>query len=431
MTAGSRIGRATRHATSPIEPRSSGTDVERPATASGGEGSIPLRAPVLRTKITIVSMNLSTNCTNRCLRLAQALQSRYDVEIVGTTFGVGANWGRGLWPPLEGMRDVAIRSVPGDYLPRYLASAWKLLKAMDGDVIIACKPRAPSLGIAIVKKLLSGKPVILDIDDDEIAQTLPGRRASWTKQLASVGGYLWTRLIHPLHRVVDAKFVVSRNFLSRYGGVIVPHPMSPVELDPMRFDREATRAGFGLTEADVVVGFVGTPGRQKGTDLLVSLFDRIDDPRLKLMIVGADTEDDDIVAMRRKAGHRLLVLPQQPLSKLPEILTAMDIIALPQRATEETWGQMPAKLTDAMAMGKPIVAADRADIASYLAEGRGLTFAAENVEDFASRIRWLLEHPAARAAMGAAARDYFLQHLTFDAVAAKMVPVIDRLTVGR
>ena len=329
------------------------------------------------------------------------------------------------------MRDVAIRSVPGDHLPRYLASAWKLLKAMDGDVIIACKPRAPSLGIALLRKLLSGTPLVLDIDDDEIAQTLPGRRASWTKQLGGVGGYFWTRLIHPLHRMVDAKFVVSRNFQSRYGGVIVPHPMSPIELDPLRFDRRATRAGFGLTEADVVVGFVGTPGRQKGTDLLAGLFDYIDDPRLKLMIVGADAEDDDIVAMRRKAGHRLLVLPLQPLSKLPETLTAMDIIAMPQRATEETWGQMPAKLTDAMAMGKPVVAADRADIASYLAEGRGLTFTPDNVENFASQIQWLLDRPAARSAIGEAAREYFLQHLTFDAVSATMVPVINRLMVDR
>lgn len=382
-------------------------------------------------KITIVSMNLSTNCTNRCLRLAQALQSRYDVEIVGTTFGVGTDWGRGLWPPLHGINDVAIRAVPGDYLPRYVASVWKLLKVIDGDVIIACKPRAPSLGIALIKKMLSGKPVILDIDDDEIAQTLPGRRASRLKQLIVVGGYLWTRLIHPLHRFVDAKFVVSQNFLSRYGGTVVPHPMSPVELNPARFDRKAVRASLGLTETDIVVGFVGTPSRQKGTDLLVGLFDHIDDARLKLMIVGADAEDDDIVAMCRRAGDRLLVLPVQPLSRLPEMLTAMDIVALPQRATTETWGQMPAKLTDAMAMGKPIVAADRADIADYLANGRGSTFAAEDAADFAQRVRWLLEHPAAREDMGAAARDYFLQHLTFDAVAAKMAPVIDRVAARR
>ena len=382
-------------------------------------------------KITIVSMNLSTNCTNRCLRLAQALQPHYEVEIVGTTFGVGLNWGRGLWPPLEGMRDVKIRSVPGDYLPRYLGSVWKLLKMMDGEVIIACKPRGPSFGVALLKKMLSGKAVILDIDDDELAQTVPGRQASWMKQLASVSGYLWTRLVHPLHRLADAKFVVSQNFLGRYGGIIVPHPMSPAELDPARFDRSEVRAAHGFAKADVVVGFVGTPSRQKGTDSLLSLLDRIDDPRLKLMIVGADPDDSYIASMQEKAGQRLHVLPVQPLVRLPEILTAIDIIALPQRATEETWGQMPAKLTDAMAMGKVIVAADRADIASYLADGRGLVFDCENVDGLASQIQWLLDRPAIFPDMAAGARGFFLQHLTFDAVAARMIPVIERVAVRR
>lgn len=382
-------------------------------------------------KITIVSMNLSTNCTNRCLRLAQALQSRYEVEIVGTTFGVGRNWGQGLWPPLEGLHDVAIRSVSGDYLPRYLKSLWKLMKMIDGDIVIACKPRAPSLGIALLKRMLSGKPVILDIDDDELAQTLPGRQASWPKQLVNVSGYLWTRLIHPLHRLADAKFVVSQNFLSRYGGVVVAHPMNPRELDPARFDRGVLRTALGLAEGDIVVGFVGTPGRQKGTDLLVTLLDRIHDERLKLMIVGADPTDDDIVEMRRKAGGRLLVLPMQPLAKLPQALAVMDIVALPQRASAETWGQMPAKLTDAMAMGKPVVAADRADIGAYLADGRGLVFDPEDVDGFARQVQWLLDRPSARSAMGTAARAFFLDHLTLDAAAAGMIPVIERLAAGR
>ena len=121
----------------------------------------------------------------------------------------------------------------------------------------------------------------------------------------------------------------------------------------------------------------------------------------------------------------------QPLAMLPEALTAMDVIALPQRATEETWGQMPAKLTDAMAMGKPVVAAFRADITSYLADGRGLVFEAENVADFARQVQWLLDRPAARLAMGEAARKFFLDHLALDAVAARMLPVIERLVSSR
>ncbi len=388
----------------------------------------PLKEPQsARRKVTIVSMNLSTNCTNRCFRLAQALAPHFETEIVGTTFGVGKRWGEGIWPPLEGCADVSIKGVPGDYLPRYLRSIPKLLRLMDGDVIVACKPRFASLGIALLHKLIWRKPVILDIDDDELAQTMPGKQASLLKKLAHPGGYLWTRVIHPLHRFVNAKFVVSENFRQRYGGTLVPHPLDPDEIDPARFDRSKVRREFDIRDDQVVVGFIGTPGAQKGTDLLPEALERIPDENLLLMIVGAEVNDPYALAMKRRAGNRLLLVPMQPLARLPEFLAAADIIALPQRSTDETWGQMPAKLTDAMAMAKPIIAAERADMPAYLAGERGLTFSADDIDGLVECLQWLLDHRDEWARIGNAARSYFETHLSYQAVGDIMNTAIRKL----
>jgi len=379
-----------------------------------------------RKKITIVSTNLSANGTNRCLRLAQALSDRYDVEIVGATFGVGGRWGEGLWPPLEGEQLIPVRSVRGDYFPGFARPMFQLLKLMDGDLIIACKPRATSFGVALLKRLLTGKPVVLDIDDDELAQTLPGRKAGLRKWLVNPTGYLWTRLVHPLHRLASAKFVVSENFRSRYGGTVVPHPMDGAELDPALWNRAEVRASLGIEQHSTVIGFVGTPSPQKGTDLILEGLARLDRPEVLVMIVGAEPDDPYCNRLSTRFGRQVLLVPPQRLSLLPKYLAAADIVALPQRDCPETWGQMPAKLTDAMAMGKIIIAADRSDIGRYL-RGCGVVFEAGNLDDFCGKLGCLLDQREAWPDMSSAARAFFLENLSLQKVGRKMAVELDRL----
>jgi len=394
-------------------------------TASMGSPTVFSSLPARRPKVSIIVMNLSTNCANRGYRLAQALGEQFEVELVGTTFGVGTRWGEGIWPPLVGTT-ITIKAVRGDYLPAYLVSIWRLLKLLDGDVIIACKPRFPSLGIALMRKSLGPQRVILDLDDDELSQTAPGRRASLPKKLAHMGGHFWTRVAHPLHRFADQKFVVSRNFQSRYGGVLVPHPMDPRELDPNRFDGRQIRQRLNIADEMTVVGFIGSPDPQKGVDLIPEAVERLALPNVISMIVGADLQDSYSRELQRRFGKALLLLPVQPIAELPNYLAAADVIALPQRNLPETWGQMPAKLTDAMAMGKPVIAADRADIAAYL-EGCGLVFESENVDQLADRIRWVTEHREEARALGRRARARFLTHLSTEVVGDTIRAEVSRL----
>ena len=373
-------------------------------------------------KITIASMNLSTNCTNRCLRLGQALAPHYEVEIVGPTFGIGNNWGKGIWPPLEKV-DIPIRSVAGDIMPMFVKSIWNLLKIMDGDVIIACKPRFPSFGVALVKRALSGTPVILDIDDDELAQTLPAKSFRLRRKLSHTHEYQYTSWVHRLHSKADAIFTVSENFRKTYGGVIVPHGMDPYELDPAKFNRETIRQELGIKPSDIIIGFVGTPNPHKGIDLILKAMQVINRPELKLMIVGAEPEDDYVKFMNQQYGRHLILIPQQPLELIPYFLSANDLVVLPQRNCPETFGQMPAKLTDAMAMGKTVIAAARADIPKYL-EGRGLLFDAENLEELISHLAWCLNNQFEAQQLGEKARIYFLNNLTLNAMFEAMEPSI-------
>ena len=116
----------------------------------------------------------------------------------------------------------------------------------------------------------------------------------------------------------------------------------------------------------------------------------------------------------------------QPLARIPYFLAAMDLVALPQRAGAETWGQMPAKLTDAMAMAKPILAAATADIADYL-DGRGLVFEPGDLDGFVTKVEWFLAHRAQAHAMGLQARRYFESHLDMPVIGDQLQGIIEPL----
>lgn len=375
------------------------------------------------TKISIVSMNLSTNCTARCLVLAEALRGRYEVEMIGSTFGLG---GKGLWPPIENI-DFPIKAVTGDLLPGYLPHVRALLRLMDGDVIIACKPRFPSFGVALIKRAMSGTPVILDVDDDELAQTVPGRQASLVSKLRNTSGYLFTRLVHPLHGRADGVLCVSEFFRQRYGGAIVPHGRDAKIFDPARFDRAALRRRLGFADEHLVVGFIGTAQRQKGTDLVVTAAEKADIPSLRVMVAGAAAAGDPYTEeLRGRFGDRIVLLPTFPLAQVAELHAVVDVIVLPQRNVPESFGQMPAKLTDAMAMGKIIIASAMSDIPKYL-DGCGLLVPPDDEGAITAKLRWIAKNRAAAEELGRRARARFLKDMTYDYMRETMTPLIEDL----
>lgn len=376
-------------------------------------------------KISIVSMNLSTNCTGRSLILAEALASRYEVELVGSAFGADGR----VWSPITDS-GIPIKVVRGDLLPGYVPYIREQLRLMDGDLIIACKPRFPSLGIALIKRAMHGTPVILDVDDDELAQTAPGRHASLANKLRNTSGHLWTRLIHPLHRHADGVFCVSEYFSERYGGIIVPHGRDARLFDPARFDREAIRRRLGFAEGDLVVGFVGTAQPQKGTDLVVSAAVKAGNPRLRVLIAGAAPGDPYTDSLRARFGDHVVLLPMFPLEQVPELQAAIDVIVLPQRNVPESFGQMPAKLTDAMAMGKIIIASTMSDIPKYL-DGCGLLVPPDNEAAITERLVWISRNRAAAEALGRMARARFLKDMTYESMREAMTPTIESLLRNR
>jgi glycosyltransferase involved in cell wall biosynthesis len=373
-------------------------------------------------KISILAFDLSDNATGRADLLARLLASRWDVEVVGPRFG------ESIWRPA---RDgaVAYRALPVGAASRYprFAAHWRgLVGLADGDVLYASKPRATSYGVALRARQRRPRPLVLDVDDWEVGFFRRG--GAWgtvgrALNLANPNGLPWTWLMERRIGRADAVTVASRFLERRFGGTLVPHVRDTEAWDPARYDRAAARAALGLGDERVVM-FLGTPRGHKGVDDLVEAVGTLG-PGTRLLVVGADGAG----ARRWAARPWVRVLGPVPFDDVPRYLIAADAVAVPQRATTDTLGQVPAKLFDAMALARPIVSTAVSMIPEIL-DGCGVLVPPGDVVALAVSLRRLLDDPATAAELGRRARARCCERYSFAAARAALFPVVERAVAG-
>ena len=368
-------------------------------------------------KVSILAFDLSDNATGRADLLARLLAPRYEVEVVGPRYGSD------VWRPA---RDGAVRyrALRGARWPKLAAVLPALARLADGDVLLASKPRPTSFGVALLARRQRRRPLILDVDDWELGFFY--RAGVWGRvgrllNVSNPNGLAWTWLTERLVRRADALTVASRFLAERFGGVLVPHVRDTDAWAPDRFDRAAARARLGVGDAPVVM-FLGTPRGHKGVDDLVEATAGLNGAKLVLIGVKADS-----VPARRWAEHaHVQVLGEIAFDDVPSHLVAADVVAVPQRATTDTIGQVPAKLFDAMALARPIVSTAVSMIPEIL-EGCGVLVRPGDPTALRVALGRVLADPGAAAELGRRARQRCAERYSYTAARAVLFPLIDDL----
>src|SRR5438128_538237 len=368
-------------------------------------------------KGSVLGFDLSDNATGRADLLARLLAPRYEVEVVGPRFGDD------VWRPA---RDGAIRyrALPGARWPRFGATLPALARLADGDVLLASKPRPTSFGVGLLARRRRRRPLILDIDDWELGFFYHGGfwgRVGRLLNLSNPNGLTWTWLAERLVSRADALTVASRFLADRFGGLLAPHVRATEAWTPERFDRAAARARLGVGDARVVM-FLGTPRGHKGVEDLVEATAGLDGARL--VLVGANA--DSAAARRWAARGHVKVVGEIPFDDVPRYLVAADVVAVPQRATTDTLGQVPAKLFDAMALGRPIVSTAVSMIPEIL-EGCGIVVEPGDGSALAGAIKHLLDHADEAATLGRRARARCEVRYSFRVARSILFPLLDQL----
>jgi len=169
---------------------------------------------------------------------------------------------------------------------------------------------------------------------------------------------------------------------------------------PMPEAREQMRQELGFGPEDVVIGNIGRLHFSKGVLLLLDAFERLrtGSPRLKLVLAGPGPLRPQIAERTSGYAGQVRLLDPLPYDRVPRVLNALDIFALPSFG--EAFG---ISLLEAMACGVPGVALARWGVRELVQDGEtGLL--APNAGEFRNRLEQLAGDAGLRGKLGRAAR---------------------------
>lgn len=381
-----------------------------------------------RTSVTVVSWDMSHNPLGRAYVLADVLRETHDVEIVGASF---PRYGTGIWSPLADS-PVPMRLFPGREFPQHWDEMERMAASIQSDAIILSKPRFPSLGIGILAKQQRNRPLLLDCDDSELSffgggAGIQERELQARREDPDFGlpfGETWTRFSESLIGHADQLTVSNGALQERYGGLIVPHARDERIFDPALYDRRQARERLGLPQDRTVLLFAGTPRAHKGIVRLAEALAEVAGDTAVLCIVGT-VRDARLAKDLGRFPELVRLLPDQSFAELPVTLAAADATCVLQDpASEVARWQMPAKVTDALAMGVPVLTTDVQPLAGLIAEGVLESVGADELPVALARFLDALPEHRARAQ---ARREVFLERMSYAAVRPVLTDAINAL----
>lgn len=385
-----------------------------------------------RLKVSLLVWNLSTNDgVIRASLLGEALKRLgYTIEVVGFEFG------EGRYKAIPS--DLAITSVKGYLLPSFVKATGQLLPKIDGDIIYAIKPQLASFGVGLLKRFLQHRPLVLDIDDWELSwhggddwRYRPGLK-QFARDMLKPQGAL-RRPEHPLYvkwlegwvKAADAVTVHTSFMQQRFGGILVPNGKDTDLFDPARYDISSSRQRYGLSNYRILM-FPGAPRPSKGLEDVLTALEKLNQPDLRVAIVGGSPYDNYDQQLIAQWGKWIIKLPNYPAEVMPEIVAAADVVVVPQRDNPTARAQFPLKLTDGMAMAKPVLATRVGDIPEILAD-TGYLVDPSSPEQLQEQIQVIFENLEEAQARGQQARARCVKFYSIEAMVTQLARVFANL----
>ncbi|MBW4636252.1 MAG: glycosyltransferase family 4 protein [Iphinoe sp. HA4291-MV1] len=379
-------------------------------------------------KVSLVVSDLSGGGSVRAFLLAQVLKKlNYEVEIVGFLFG------KELYAiPPNGIKVV---SIPGKNYPEFLSDSRQVLQKIDGDIIYAVKPKVTSFGLSLLKKFSSRRPLLLDMDDWELSwyggmkwKYRPSLKQFARDILKKDGALrfpdhpLYIQWMESLVQKADAITIDTQFLKERFGGVYLPNGKDTAMFNPSIYNSQASRIRYGLSDYRILM-FPGAPRSHKGVEDVLMALDRLNKSDLRLVIVGGNPYDDYDDKLIQKWGRWIIKLPKCPVEIMPEVVAAAHVVVVPQRDTIIAQAQFPLKLTDGMAMAKPVLSTKVGDIPEILGE-TGYLVDPDSPEQIADQIDFIFQNLESANERGLKARERCIENYSIETMASTLESVI-------
>jgi glycosyltransferase involved in cell wall biosynthesis len=241
--------------------------------------------------------------------------------------------------------------------------------------------------------LLAGVPAVCTAHSSD-----PWRR--WHQRLAD--GIL-SRLTDRVVAVSDdvARSRRSRERVPSAKLTTIPNGIDPARFDP-RTDVGPTRAALRLPDGIPVIGILGRLHPAKGHPVLFEAVRRLlaHGRRVAVLVVGEGELREELEALARRLGLDGSVRFLGRRADIPAILNLLDVVVMPSR-----WEGLPIALLEAMAAGRPVVAAAVGGIPEVIVDGEtGVLVPPGDPERLCAAVARLLDGPGEARRLGEAAR---------------------------
>lgn len=184
-------------------------------------------------------------------------------------------------------------------------------------------------------------------------------------------------------------------------------------------DGRRFRAQYGLDDARIAL-FVGRKEPTKRYEIAIEAVESLGDDRVVLVMIGGDIDG------RPLNSARVRHLGRVSRATLLDAYDACDVFVLP--STHESFGIV---FLEAWMRAKPVLGNRHCGpVASIIADGVD-GFLCGDAAEFAARIRHLLDHPDAAAAMGRAGQLKTLQRYTWDRIGRRVYDLCEELSARR
>ncbi|HEX3236602.1 MAG TPA: glycosyltransferase family 4 protein [Gemmatimonadales bacterium] len=202
-------------------------------------------------------------------------------------------------------------------------------------------------------------------------------------------------------------------------------PSAPVEARPT--DVGALRERLGLPAEQPVILYSGTFEAYQGLPDLIAAIPlvRAQVPNATFVLVGADRANglatqDDVEALVRSGALR--IVERQPRAEMAAYLAMADVLVSPRAYG----GNLPLKIFDYLAAGRPIVATDIPTHRTVLTEDRAV-LVPPRTDALAGGILALLQDELRAARLSRAARAYADEHLGWEPFVESVAAIYDEV----
>lgn len=191
------------------------------------------------------------------------------------------------------------------------------------------------------------------------------------------------------------------------------------------------RATHGLAPDTFVAVYAGIHGIAQGLETVLRAAEQLrNEANIRFVLVGEGPVKADLVRMQAELRlDNVLLLPEQPRSAMPAILSAADTAIVPLRKLELFQGALPSKMFDAWACELPLLLSIDGEARQVLeAAHGGLYVPPEDAAALAASIRSLANLPDRGRSLGRNGRRYTEAHHSRQAQARALEQLLQEIS---